>query len=86
MKSLEFDKSGFEDLQSWVENDRRKALKIMKLIIESQRNPFDGTGKPEALKHELLGCWSRKIDKMNRLVYQVLEEKIVIMSCKGHYD
>ncbi len=86
MKSLEFDKSGFEDLKEWVDTDRKKASKIMKLIIESQKTPFDGTGKPEALKYELSGCWSREIDQKNRLIYQVLEEKIVIISCKGHYD
>ena len=61
------------------------ALRIIKLIKEVQRNPFSGTGKPEPLKHELAGCWSRRIDKEHRLIYQVEEEKIRILACRYHY-
>ena len=75
MRNLEFDPCGFEDLAWWVEKDRKKALKIIKLIREIQKNPFEGTGKPEPLKHDLSGCWSRRIDKEHRLVYQVFDEK-----------
>lgn len=58
----------------------------MKLLKEVQRTPFEGSGKPEALKHELSGLWSRRIDKEHRLVYEFTEEKIIIVySCKGHY-
>lgn len=85
MRNLEFDANGFEDLAWWVEKDRKKALKIIKLIREIQKNPFEGTGKPEPLKHDLSGCWSRRIDKEHRLVYQVLEEKIRILACRYHY-
>jgi toxin YoeB len=66
---LEFDQAGFEDLSWWVEQDRKKALRIIKLIKDVQRDPFTGTGKPEPLKHGLSGCWSRRIDKEHRLVY-----------------
>lgn len=59
MKSLEFDASAFEDLAWWIEQDRDKALKIIKLVKDVQRDPFRGIGKPEPLKHELAGCWSR---------------------------
>lgn len=55
MRSLEFDSQGFEDLAWWVDHDRKKALKIIKLIQEIQSDPFHGTGKPEPLKHELAG-------------------------------
>jgi len=82
---LEFDSSGFEDLAWWVEKDRKKALKIIKLIKEIQKDPFEGIGKPEPLKHDLSGCWSRRIDREHRLVYQVLEEKIRILACRYHY-
>jgi toxin YoeB len=75
-KSLEFDLNGFEDLAWWVEKDRKKTLRIIKLIKEVQRDPFAGSGKPEPLKHELSGCWSRRIDQEHRLVYQVKEDKI----------
>jgi len=84
-KSLEFDLNGFEDLAWWVEKDRKKALRIIKLIKEVQRDPFAGTGKPEPLKHELSGCWSRRIDKEHRLVYQVKDNKIRILACRYHY-
>ena len=76
MPSLEFDPAAFEDLAWWIETDRKKALRILKLIKEIQRKPFEGMGKPEALKHELSGCWSRRIDDEHRLVYQVTENKI----------
>jgi len=84
-KSLEFDPAGFEDLAWWVEKDRKKALRIIKLIKDVQRDPFVGTGKPEPLKHELSGCWSRRIDKEHRLIYQVKEDKIRILACRYHY-
>lgn len=84
-KSLEFDQDGFDDLAWWVEEDRKKALRIIKLIKEVQRDPFTGTGKPEPLKHGLSGCWSRRIDKEHRLVYQVKEDKIRILACRYHY-
>ena len=85
VRSLEFDPAAFEDLAWWVENDRKRALKIIKLIREVQRNPFEGIGQPEKLKHELAGCWSRHIDREHRLVYEVLETKIRILACRYHY-
>lgn len=85
VKSLEFDLAGFEDLSWWIEKDRKKALKIIKLINEIQRDPFHGTGKPEPLKHELAGCWSRRIDHEHRLVYQIENDKIRILACRYHY-
>lgn len=85
MRNLEFDPNGFEDLAWWVDKDRKKALKIIRLIKEIQKNPFEGTGKPEPLKHDLSGCWSRRIDKEHRLVYQVSEKKIRILACRYHY-
>jgi toxin YoeB len=83
--SLEFDPAAFEDLAWWIETDRKKALRILKLIKEIQRKPFEGMGKPEALKHELSGCWSRRIDDEHSLVYQVTENKIRILACRYHY-
>jgi toxin YoeB len=85
VRNLEFDPNGFDDLAWWVENDRKKALKIMKLIREIQRTPFEGSGKPEPLKHDLSGCWSRRINQEHRLVYEVLDDKIRILACRFHY-
>lgn len=59
--------------------------RIIKLLEEIQRNPFEGTGKPEPLKFNLKGCWSRRIDDEHRLVYQVTNDEIIIISCKFHY-
>ena len=75
-KGLEFDPAAFEDLAWWIEKDRKKALRIIKLIKEIQRDPFGGMGKAEILKHELSGCWSRRIDHEHRLVYQITDDRI----------
>ena len=85
MKSLEFDPAAFEDLAWWVEEDRKQALRVIKLIEAIQRDPFQGIGKPEPLKHDLTGCWSRRINDEHRLVYQVLKDKIRILACRYHY-
>ncbi len=85
MRNLEFDPHAFEDLAWWIEQDRKTALRIVELIRQVQRDPFRGPGKPEPLKHELKGCWSRRIDQAHRLVYEVQAEKIRILSCRYHY-
>jgi len=82
---LEFDLSAFEDLAWWIQQDRNKALRIVNLIKDVQRDPFKGIGKPEPLKHEFKGCWSRRIDQEHRLIYQVTEDKIRILACRYHY-
>ena len=85
MRSLEFDRAALEDLTWWVKQDRKRALRVLRLIEETQRDPFSGVGKPEPLKHELAGCWSKRIDEEHRLVYQVLKDKIRILACRYHY-
>ena len=85
VRSLEFDLNALEDLEWWVQKDRKKALRIIKLIKEIERDPFHGLGKPEQLKHELSGSWARRIDQEHRLVYEVLENKTRILSCRYHY-
>jgi toxin YoeB len=82
---LEFDVAAFEDLAWWIERDRSKALRIVNLIKDVQRDPFKGIGKPEPLKHELKGCWSRRIDQEHRLIDQVTEDKISLLACRYHY-
>jgi len=85
LRSLEFDPTAFEDLAWWVEQDRAQALRIISLIRDVQRDAFTGLGKPEPLKHELQGCWSRRINTEHRLVYQVHQDKIRILACRYHY-
>ena len=85
MRDLEFDPAAFDDLAWWVSQDRKKALRLVRLIQETQKDPFGGIGKPEPLKHELAGCWSKRIDDEHRLVYQVTENKIRVLACRHHY-
>jgi toxin YoeB len=82
---LAFDPNALEDLRYWIDKDRRKALKIIDLIDATLKSPFEGIGKPEPLKFELAGCWSRRIDQEHRLVYKVEKSEITILACRYHY-
>ncbi|MBQ6418926.1 MAG: Txe/YoeB family addiction module toxin [Synergistaceae bacterium] len=85
MKLL-WDEQGWNDYIEWQDNDRKTLKKINALLKDIQRNPYDGIGKPEPLKEDLSGWWSRRIDSANRIVYREKDGVIVIASCKGHYD
>jgi len=85
LRIIEFDPAAFDDLAWWAEHDRPQAIRIIRLVRETQRDPLSGIGKPEPLKHELAGCWSRRIDQEHRLVYQVQPDKIRILACRYHY-
>jgi toxin YoeB len=84
-RSLVFEVAAFNDLMWWFKQDRRKAFQIEKLIQAVLRDPFRGIGKPEPLKENFAGCWSRRIDQEHRLVYEVFEDKIRILACRYHY-
>jgi toxin YoeB len=83
---LEFDPAALEDLAWWIQQDRKKALRIIRLVQDTASDPFGGIGKPEPLKHELAGCWSKRIDDEHRLVYEVRDDKIRILACRYHYS
>ena len=85
MRVLEFDPTAFEQLGEWIRENPKMALRIVKLIEAIQRDPFEGMGQPEPLKHQLSGCWSRRIDREHRLIYEVTSSKIKILACRGHY-
>lgn len=85
MRNLVFDPNAFDDLAYWISTDRKKALRVVKLINEIQRNPFSGSAKPEKLKYELSGCYSRRIDNVHRIVYEVSDTEIKILACRTHY-
>jgi toxin YoeB len=85
VRSLVFDSAAFEDLAWGVKQDRKTALRLIRLIQETQTDPFGGVGKPEPLKHELAGCWSKRINQEHRLVYEVSDTKIRILACRYHY-
>ena len=84
-RSLEFDPAALDDLGWWIGQYRKKAIRIIRLIQETATDPFGGIGKPEPLKHELAGCWSKRIDDEHRLVYQVGADKIRVLACRYHY-
>ena len=81
-----FSKNAWEDYISWQSEDKKMVNKINDLIKDIQRTPYAGMGKPEALKYDLAGLWSRRIDREHRLVYQAIENDILIYSCRYHYD
>ncbi len=73
------------DYVYWQGQDRKAIKRVNKLISDAKRSPFDGIGKPEPLKENLSGFWSRRIDETNRLVYAVTDEHLTIISCRYHY-
>ena len=85
---LDFSKTADKDINSFKKSGNKAFLKkVNQLLLEIINHPFTGTVKPEQLKHELSGYWSRRINKEHRIVYEVIEEenKIAILSLKGHY-
>ncbi len=83
---ITFTKNAWEDYLYWQNTDKKVLKKINELIKDIQRNPSDGIGKPESLKFDLAGYWSRRIDHEHRLVYQVKEQSVLIYACRYHYD
>lgn len=81
-----FSRNSWEDYTSWQSEDKKILKKINELIKDIHRTPYKGLGKPEPLKYDLAGLWSRRIDREHRLVYQVNENNILIYSCRYHYD
>jgi toxin YoeB len=81
-----FSKNSWEDYSSWLIEDRKMLKKINELIRDIQKTPFLGKGKPEPLKYDLTGFWSRRINLEHRLVYRFENNSIYIYACKYHYD
>ncbi|MCP4659129.1 MAG: Txe/YoeB family addiction module toxin [bacterium] len=86
MTTIAFHQRAFEDFTQWEKVDKKIYRRIVALIADVLRHPFSGIGKPEPLKHELSGCWSRRISKEHRLVYKVDQDTVVIISCRFHYQ
>jgi toxin YoeB len=83
---LTFTESAWTDYLWFQQNDKKLLNKINTLIKDIQRNPFDGIGKPEPLKANLSGYWSRRINSEHRLVYQIKQNNIAIVACRFHYQ
>jgi toxin YoeB len=85
MRSIHFDPAAWEDFLYWLGADRKMATRIARLIREIQPDPFEGIGKPEPLKGDLSGYWSRRIDDEHRLVYRADAKEVKIIKARYHY-
>ncbi len=85
MKEVIIKQQAMDDLQFWAKNNLKLIKKIIELINAIQTNPFNGIGKPEPLKNELQGYWSRRINDEHRIVYKVTPDTLIILSCRSHY-
>jgi toxin YoeB len=81
-----FTELSWEDYLYWQKNDKQKLKRINQLLRDISRNPYDGIWKPEALKFNYAGFWSRRIDEEHRLIYRVVDHEIQIAKCRFHYD
>lgn len=78
--------AAWEDYLYWQTQDRKTLKRINALIQDALRNPFEGIGKPEALRENLSGFWSRRIDDQHRLIYAVQDDDLAIVACRYHYE
>lgn len=86
IRQIEYDAAGFEDLAWWNKNDHDRAVEVVQLVKEVQKDPFGGSGQPTRLVHDFEGCVSRQIQGDHRLIYQILDDKIRILSCRYHQE
>lgn len=86
IEMLSWTRKTWSDYRYWQTQDKKTFKRINKLIQSTQRSPFEGLGKPEPLKENLAGFWSRRIDESNRLVYAVDDKQLTIISCRYHYE
>ena len=86
MNNIMFTERAWEEYCYWQNQDRKTLKRINQLLIDIKRNEFAGIGKPEPLKNDLSGFWSRRIDEANRIVYRIVNEQIEIVQCKEHYN
>ena len=83
---ITFNETSWHEYLFWQKNDKQKLNKINELLKDISRSPFEGIGKPEALKYKYLGYWSRRIDEEHRLIYKVEQDEIIIYKYRFHYD
>lgn len=85
-KTIKWTLDAWDDYLYWQKNDKNILKRINLLIKDISRDPFEGIGKPEVLKDNLSGFWSRRIDGEHRLVYIIEDSSVCIIACKGHYE
>ena len=86
MRAIRFVPDAWDAYLYWQDQDKKTLTRLNQLINAAARDPFVGIGKPEPLRGELSGYWSRRIDEVNRLVYRATDTEIVIIACRFHYD
>lgn len=86
MSNISFSEDAWEDYLYWQLQDKKTLKKIKELLKEIQRTSFSGKGEPEKLRGDLNGKWSRRINLKDRLVYEISDETIIVIQCKGHYS
>ena len=86
MRTVSFHADAWQDFTSMATTEPKLFERLVRLIKEAARNPFTGIGKPEPLRHQLKGWWSRRINDEHRLVYRATEDAIMILACRLHYE
>jgi len=82
---LSWAEKGWEDYLYWQSTDKKTLKRINRLIKEIKRNPFEGMGDPEPLRHNWSGYWSRRVDREHRIVYKISGENLIVVQCRYHY-
>jgi toxin YoeB len=86
MMKKTWDEEAWEDYLYWQAQDKKTLRRINQLLKDIERNPYEGIGKPEALKYDFQGYWSRRINETNRLVYRIENGQLEIYQCRTHYE
>jgi toxin YoeB len=86
MRQIKFELQALKELEGWIRTQPKTAAKIVDLLQEISKTPFEGKGKPEPLKNKFKGFWSRRITDEHRLIYEVTAQSINVLSCQGHYE
>ena len=85
-RAVQWHGDAWDEYCKWMQTDKAVIKRINELVKDTRRDPFSGIGKPEPLKHDLAGLWSRRINDTDRLIYYMENDVLVIVGCKGHYD
>ncbi|MBP9664957.1 MAG: Txe/YoeB family addiction module toxin [Pyrinomonadaceae bacterium] len=85
MRKVSLEPKALDDIEYWLSEDRRILAKVLGLIKDIRRDPFSGLGKPEPLRGDLAGAWSRRITEEHRIVYKITGDEVAIASCRFHY-
>ena len=86
MRDIQLRPEALDDLQDLLDVNKKLVVRVLRIFKECRKTPFEGIGKPEALKGNFKGYWSRRIDDEHRMIYQVTDDIIIVIGIKGHYD